>query len=303
MQEKKTLDEALALMRDLRARDAWDRAQTHDSLRPYLNEEMHELDDALLSGDDADTCSELGDVLLQVLFHSIIGEERGAFDIRDVAGSLVAKMVSRHPWLYAADGSHATDDRRRVTDDRRQAMDDRRQAMDDRRRTTDDRGALADDSRREPWETMKSRGRKSLAEGLPRGLPSLHRAHRLQERAAGVGFDWPDARGPADKVTEELAEVEELIARDGHVFPTHGVPSGDPRHELLEAELGDLLFAVVNLCRKCGTHPALALDKANAKFQRRFEEIERLAEARGIVVKTAGLQALDALWDEVKGEE
>lgn len=167
----------------------------------------------------------------------------------------------------------------------------------------DERSAVADDSGREPWETMKSRGRRSLADGLPKGLPSLHRAHRLQERAAGVGFDWPDAQGPTDKVTEELAEVAELIARDGHEYPTHGVPSGDPRHEALEGELGDLLFAVVNLCRKCGTHPALALDKANAKFQRRFEGVERLAATRGLDVMTAGLPALDALWDEVKTSE
>ena len=303
MQEKKTFDDALAIMRDLRTRDAWDKAQTHESLRPYLNEEMHELDDALLAGDDAATCSELGDVLLQVLFHAIIAEERRAFDIHDVAGSLVGKMVKRHPWLYAEDGRRTTDDRRRHRDDRRQATDDRRRATDDRRLATDDRSAVADDAGREPWETMKSRARTSLAEGLPKGLPSLHRAHRLQERAAGVGFDWPDARGPADKVTEELAEVADLIARHGHEFPTHGVPSGDARHEALEGELGDLLFAVVNLCRKCGVHPALALDKANAKFQRRFEGIERRAEARGIDVKTAGLKALDALWDEVKEEE
>lgn len=150
---------------------------------------------------------------------------------------------------------------------------------------------------------MKSRGRGTLAEGLPQGLPSLHRAHRLQERAAGVGFDWPDALGPSDKVREELAEVAELVAREGHDFPTHGVPSGDPRHEALESELGDLLFAVVNLCRKCGVHPALALDGANGKFQRRFEAIERIAAARGIDVKTAGLPALDAMWDEVKAGE
>jgi MazG family protein len=247
--------------------------------------------------------SELGDVLLQVLFHSIIGEERGAFDINDVAGSLVAKMVNRHPWLYTSHEPGAKDDRRLSIGDRRRATDERREATDDRRRAADERGTLADDTLREPWEAMKSRGRTSLAEGLPKGLPSLHRAHRLQERAAGVGFDWPDARGPADKVTEELAEVAELIGRHGHVFPTHGVPSGDARHEMLEAELGDLLFAVVNLCRKCGTHPSLALDKANAKFQRRFEGIERLAEARGVDVKTAGLDTLDALWDEVKAGE
>jgi len=288
MQEKKTLDDALAIMRDLRRRDAWDKAQTHASLRPYLNEEMHELDDALLAGDDAAMCGELGDVLLQVLFHAIIAEERGAFTVHDVAGSLVHKMVKRHPWLYGQSGTESHGVAQSTTEERAAGS-----------------GAapLADDSKREPWEKMKSRSRKSLAEGLPQGLPSLHRAHRLQERAAGVGFDWPDARGPSDKVREELAEVTELIDRDGHEFPTHGVPSADPRHEALEHELGDLLFAVVNLCRKCGVHPALALDKANAKFQRRFEAIETLCEARGIDVRTAGLAALDAMWDEVKRGE
>ena len=248
-------------MRDLRARDAWDKAQTHESLRPYLNEEAHELDDALRSGDDHAMRSELGDVLLQVLFHAIIAEERGAFDVNDVAGSLVEKMTKRHPWLYG----NATE--------------------------------------REPWEQMKSKQRETLAEGLPAGLPALHRAHRLQERAAGVGFDWPDVRGPAEKVREELAEVEAEITKHGAQFETHGVPSADPRHAALESELGDLLFAVVNLCRKAGTHSSLALDKANAKFQARFEAIEKLAAARGIDVKAVGLEALDKLWDEVKASE
>ena len=255
---KRTLDDALAIMRDLRARDAWDKAQTHESLRPYLNEEAHELDDALRDGDDAAMKSELGDVLLQVLFHAIIAEGRGAFDVNDVAGSLVAKMTLRHPWLYG------------------------------------------DAKTREPWEQMKSKKRETLAAGLPAGLPALHRAHRLQERAAGVGFDWPDVNGPSAKVREELAEVEEIITEHGAVFDTHGVPSADPRHQALEHELGDLLFAVVNLCRKAGVHPSLALDKANAKFQTRFEAIEKLAAARGIDVKTAGLDVLDKLWDEVK---
>ena len=256
-----SLDDALAIMRDLRTRDAWDKAQTHDSLRPYLNEEMHELDDAILAANDAEMRSELGDVLLQVLFHAIIAEERGAFDVHDVAGSLVQKMVKRHPWLYG------------------------------------------DAPAREPWEQMKSKSRRSLADGLPAGLPSLHRAHRLQERAAGVGFDWPDVAGPAAKVREELAEVEAVVAEHGSTFDTHGVPSGDPRHQMLEDELGDLMFAVVNLCRKAGVHPALALDRANAKFQRRFEGIERIAAERGIDVRTAGLEALDAIWDEVKEGE
>jgi ATP diphosphatase len=262
-----SLDDALAIMRDLRARDVWDRAQTHESLRPYLNEEMHELDDAIREGDDAAMRSELGDVLLQVLFHAIIAEERGVFDVGSVAGSLVAKMTKRHPWLYP------------------QTADGGRQA------------AVVE---RVPWEQMKSKTRRSLADGLPQGLPSLHRADRLQERAAGVGFDWPDVKGPIEKVREELAEVESEIAANGAEFDTHGVPSGDARHARLEAELGDLLFSVVNLCRKAGVHPSLALDRANAKFQARFEAVEALAAARGVDVRTAGLAVLDSLWNEVK---
>ena len=258
---KRTLDDALAIMRDLRARDAWDRAQTHESLRPYLNEEMHELDDAIRSGDDAAMRSELGDVLLQVLFHAVIAEERGAFDASGVAGSLVQKMTVRHPWLY---------------------------------------GTAA---QREPWEEMKARTRASLADGLPSGLPALHRAHRLQERAAGVGFDWPDVQGPVDKVREELAEVEVAIGARTARADTHGVPSRDASHAAVEEELGDLLFAIVNLCRKAEVHPSLALDRANAKFQRRFEGVERLARERSTEMRTAGLAALDLLWDEVKRAE
>jgi uncharacterized protein YabN with tetrapyrrole methylase and pyrophosphatase domain len=135
---------------------------------------------------------------------------------------------------------------------------------------------------------MKARRRRSIDEGLPAGLPALHRAHRLQDRAAGVGFDWPDAAGPADKVAEELGEVRTELARRG----------GDAA--ALEAELGDLLFAAVNLCRKAGVHASLALDKANAKFAARFGAVERLAAERGLDVRDAGLEALDALWDEVK---
>jgi uncharacterized protein YabN with tetrapyrrole methylase and pyrophosphatase domain len=141
---------------------------------------------------------------------------------------------------------------------------------------------------------MKARKRASIVDGLPADLPALHRAFRLQDRAAGVGFDWPDATGPAEKVEEELDEVRAEVARGASPSP-HGVPD-----ERLESELGDLLFAVVNLCRKLGVHPSLALDKANVKFATRFQSIERLARDRGIDVKTAGLEVLDGLWDEVK---
>jgi len=251
MQEKPGLEETVELMKDLRARCEWDAAQTHESLRPYLLEEAYEVDDAIRSGNDTLLREELGDLLLQVLFHSVVAEERGAFDFGDVAEGFLRKMKSRHPHLYEG-------------------------------------------GERQSWEGMKARKRDSIVDGLPAELPSLHRAFRLQDRASGVGFDWPDASGAAEKVEEELAEVRAEVAR-GAVPSPHGVP--DAR---LEEELGDLLFAVVNLSRKLGVHPSLALDKANVKFAKRFQEIERLARERGIDVGTAGLEVLDGLWDEVK---
>lgn len=260
MQAKATLEDTLALMRDLRSRCEWDATQTHTSLRPYLLEEAHELDDALRAGDDPQIQEELGDVLLQVLFHSVVAEERGAFDAGDVASGLIAKMRARHPHLYG-------------------------------------------DGERVSWEVLKARKRGSIAEGLPAALPALHRAHRLQDRAAGVGFDWSDVEGPAAKVEEELREVRDQLARPPSVRSTPGAPQHDAAHVALEDELGDLLFAVVNLCRKAGIHSSLALDRANAKFARRFGAMERLAGARGIEVRSAGLAVLDGLWDEVKAGE
>lgn len=251
MQEKPGLEETVALMKDLRRRCEWDAAQTHESLRPYLLEEAYEVDDAIRSGNDTLLREELGDLLLQVLFHSVVAEERGAFDFGDVAEGFLRKMKSRHPHLYEG-------------------------------------------GERQSWEGMKARKRDSIVDGLPADLPSLHRAFRLQDRAAGVGFDWPDATGAAEKVDEELAEVREELAR-GELPSPYGVPD-----ERVEEELGDLLFAVVNLCRKLGVHPSLALDKANVKFATRFQGIERLARERGIDVRTAGLEALDGLWDEIK---
>ena len=251
MQPKPGLPETLALMKDLRRRCEWDAAQTHESLRPYLIEEAYEVDDAIRAGDDRMLREELGDLLLQVLFHSVVAEERGAFDFTDVAEGFLAKMKSRHPHLYEG-------------------------------------------GERESWEGMKAKKRDSIVDGLPAELPALHRAFRLQDRAAGVGFEWPDAVGPAEKVEEELAEVRGEVKR-GAAASGNGVP--DPR---LEDELGDLLFSVVNLCRKLGVHPSLALDKANVKFATRFQGIEILAKSRGIDVRTAGLEVLDGLWDEVK---
>ncbi len=153
---------------------------------------------------------------------------------------------------------------------------------------------LYEGGERQSWEGMKARKRESIVDGLPADLPALHRAFRLQDRAAGVGFDWPDASGPAQKVEEELAEVRAEVASGAH-SAGYGVP--DPK---LEDELGDLLFSVVNLCRKLGVHPSLALDKANVKFAERFSRIEALARERGLDVPSAGLEVLDGMWNEVK---
>jgi MazG family protein len=246
---RRSLDEALALMHDLRKRCDWDRAQTHESLRPYLIEEAHEVDDAIGGGDDATLRDELGDLFLQVLFHAVVAEERGAFTMHDVAGALVAKMHARHPHLYG-------------------------------------------DGVKRSWESMKAerKPRASLDEGIPRGLPALHRAHRLQDRAAGAGFDWPDARGPLEKIREEASEVAAHLDANGAVTDVAA----------LEDELGDLLFAVVNFCRKTGVHAALALDKANQKFADRYAAMEALATERGRQFATMTLEEQDALWNDVK---
>src|SRR6266581_2924998 len=238
------LGRALALVRDLRARCAWDAAQTPDTLRPYLVEEALELDQAIRSGDAREVSDELGDLLLQLAFHIVIGEERGTHDAEAVTQGLERKMWRRHPHLFGMGDKPAS------------------------------------------WELGKregGKGKRGTLDGLPRTLPALLMAYRLQERAAGVGFDWPDAKGPLAKVKEETAELERETER-----------------ETIEEELGDLLFAVVNLARKLGVEPSQALEKANDKFTRRFGAVERLAAERGLVLGRATLAELDRLWDEVK---
>jgi nucleoside triphosphate diphosphatase len=233
------------MVRELRARCPWDKAQTRNTLRPYLVEEALELSEALGADDAAGIRSELGDLLLHLAFQIVLAEELGDFTGEDVADSLEDKMRRRHPHLFGL-------------------------------------GAP------EKWERLKRRERNGTMAGLVPTLPPLIKALRLQERAASVGFDWPDVQGPLSKVREELAEVEaELIG-------------GPQSHAELQAEIGDLLFAVVNLARKSGADPMLALDGANRKFRQRFEEVEQLARERDIDVESAGLERLDELWDEVK---
>ena len=243
MQDNSALGRALAMVRDLRRRCPWDRAQTRETLRPYLVEEALELDHALGEGDPAAIQGEVSDLLLHLAFQVVIAEERNEFGADEVADHLERKMRRRHPHLF-------------------------------------------DLGEAEPWERIKRRERQGKTmSGIVPTLPPLLMACRLQERAASVGFDWPDVDGPLEKVREELAEVERELDAPG---------------DRLRDEIGDLLFAVVNLARKAGVQPGPALDRANRKFRERFERIEELCSERGIALESAGLEVLDGLWNEAK---
>jgi len=247
------LDRALALVRFLRAECPWDREQTAESLVPHLLEETHEVVDAIHDGDAGALEGELGDLLLNLAFQIVVAEEAGTLDADAVYGRLEAKMVARHPHLFG-------------------------------------------DGERQDWEALKAAERHEddgVLSGLARGLDPLTKAFRIQERVAGVGFDWEDHRGALDKVGEELGEVTEALGAGSGA-------SGGNASERVAEELGDLLFAVVNVSRLAGVHPTTALAHANRKFRERFEGLERLARQRGIDVRASTLAELDALWDEVK---
>lgn len=258
-----TLDRALALVRYLRAECPWDAEQTAESLIPHLLEETHEVVDAIRDGDAAELEGELGDLLLNLAFQIVVAEEDGDLDADSVYGRLEAKMIARHPHVFG-------------------------------------------DAEHRDWEQSKAAERREdegVLSGLARGLDALTKAYRIQERVAGVGFDWEDHRGALEKVREELEETAEAIgereaARDGGGDMDADMDAADRVTE----EIGDLLFAAVNLSRLAGVHPTTALARANRKFTDRFERVEALARERGIELTEAGLDVLDGIWDEVKRE-
>lgn len=245
---KAPLERLRAIMARLRGPDGceWDRAQTFATIAPYTIEEAYEVADACARGDLGDLKDELGDLLLQVIFHSRMAEEAGAFDFDDVAMAIADKMERRHPHIFGdtPEGGHHL------------------------------------------WEQIKAEERAAKADasalaGVALGLPALLRAEKLQKRAARVGFDWPDADGPREKIDEELQEVEGASA------------------DTLEEEIGDLLFSVVNWARHMGVDPEAALRTANAKFERRFRAMEA-ADAR---FAERDLEAKERLWGSVKSQD
>ena len=255
----------MARLRDPQRGCPWDLEQTFESIAPFTVEEAYEVADAIERGEHERLRDELGDLLFQVVFHARMAEERGWFDFADVAESIHAKLVRRHPHLFA--------------------------------------GAVIEAHHlpRE-WEAQKARereqaagelgGDRSTLAGVPRALPALMRAAKLGRRAARVGFDWPDAAGARDKVGEELGELDAALSGSGAA--TAGAAGA------VAEELGDLLFAVVNLSRHLNLDAEAALRGANAKFERRFRRMERLTHERGLALELLSAAQWDQLWEEAK---
>ncbi len=238
----------LDIMDDLRVQCPWDRKQTMESLRHLTIEETYELSDAILADDLVEIEKELGDLLLHMVFYSKIGSEKGAFDITSVLHGICEKLIRRHPHIY---GDVKVKDEEEV---------------------------------KQNWEQLKLKeGNKGVLAGVPKGLPSLVKASRMQDKAAQVGFDWPEKKLVWNKVEEELAEFREARSKEER-----------------EKEFGDLIFSLVNYARWEGINPDDALEMTNKKFKNRFEAIERWANQKGRSMNDLSLEEMDKIWEEAK---
>ncbi|MBN3035487.1 MAG: nucleoside triphosphate pyrophosphohydrolase [Bacteroidales bacterium] len=245
----------LNIMDELREQCPWDRKQTFETLRHLTIEETFELSEAVLDKDPEAVKKELGDLMLHLVFYSRIAEESGLFSIRDVLEFINAKLIRRHPHIY---GDVEAPDARTVADN---------------------------------WEKIKMKeGRKSALDGVPKSLPPLVKAYRIQEKASGIGFDWEHAGQVWEKVREELDEL-------------YSEASEGSDTEKLELEFGDVLFALVNYARFIGVNPEDALEKTNRKFIRRFRHLEEQARLQGKSLGKMTLEEMDVFWEEAKKKE
>ena len=241
----------LDIMDDLRAQCPWDKKQTFESLRHLTLEETYELGDAILDRNLLEIKKELGDLLLHIVFYAKLGSEEAAFDIADVAHDICEKLIHRHPHIY---GSIEVNDEEDV---------------------------------KRNWEALKLKeGKKSVLEGVPKSLPSLIKAQRMQEKAAGVGFDWKDKNQVIDKLNEELYELDQALeAKD---------------KSAIEEEFGDVLFSLINYARFIKINPETALERTNKKFIQRFQYIESQAKKSKRSISDLNLAEMEALWQEAK---
>jgi MazG family protein len=257
MPETPNLQKLVDLVARLRAPNGcpWDREQTLPDVRAYLLEESHELAGAIDAGDWEELGEELGDMLFQVAFIGRLAEEAGAFSLSQVIDGVHRKMVERHPHVF---GDEVLEDAEAV---------------------------------RQAWERRKlskEPKRESLFSGVPTSLPALLAAYRLTQKAAGVGFDWPDAAAVLDKAEEEIAEVRQALTKG--------------EKDAVREEVGDLLFTLANLARKLEVDPEAALAGTNRKFRQRFARIEESLASQGRTAAEASLEEMDALWEEAKGQ-
>ena len=250
-QQLKAFDRLLTIMDELREQCPWDRKQTMESLRHLTIEETYELGDAILDKDMEEIKKELGDVLLHLVFYAKIGSETNDFDIADVANSICDKLVDRHPHIYG------------------------------------DVKVENEEDVKKNWENLKLKeGKKSVLEGVPRSLPAVVKANRIQDKVAGVGFDWEEPQQVFEKLKEELEELQHEV-------------SVDNRDEI-EAEFGDVLFSMVNYARFLNVNPENALERTNKKFIKRFQYLETKAKEKNKALKDMTLAEMDVFWNEAK---
>jgi ATP diphosphatase len=282
--ERKTVADLLAVMAALRTPVTgcpWDLEQTFATIAPYTIEEAYEVADAITRHDLADLKEELGDLLLQVVYHARMAEEQGAFDFADVANAITAKMIRRHPHVFG-------DDRARSVGMAKGFWE--RIKSEEKAEKTAERARL----RISPASADGDAPSPSLLDDVPVALPGLTRALKLQDKAAKVGFDWPTLSLVFDKMREELAELESAIAAGGQL--------GDGEAHI-EEEFGDLLFVLANVGRHLKIDPEKALRAANQKFIRRFRHIEQSLARDGRTPTDSTLEEMDALWNEAKAIE
>jgi len=260
--------EIMAALRTPETGCPWDLEQDFASIAPYTLEEAYEVVDAIERGDLADLRDELGDLLLQVVFHARMAEEQGAFAFPDVVEAITRKLIRRHPHVFGETGNLAPDKVRALWDEIK------REEKAERRLAREEMGL--------PSETHEA----GFLGGVPTALPALTRAQKLTAKAAKVGFDWPDPDQVIEKIHEELEEVKEA--------------SSTGNRDRIEDEIGDLLFSVTNLARHFGIDPERALRRTNAKFERRFGAVEQALEKQGRQLNDASLEEMEELWVDAK---
>jgi XTP/dITP diphosphohydrolase len=250
-QKLSAFDRLLTIMNELREQCPWDKKQTMESLRHLTIEETYELADAILNNDLQEVKKELGDVLLHIIFYAKIGSETNDFDIGDVLNTISEKLIYRHPHIYGDD---------KVKDE---------------------------EEVKRNWEKLKLKeGNKSVLEGVPKSLPALVKATRIQEKVAGVGFDWENPNEVWEKVEEELLEFKDEVKQNNH--------------DEMEAEFGDVLFSLINYAKHLNINAENALERTNKKFVKRFQYLESKAKSLGKELSDMTLKEMDIYWEEAK---